>query len=223
MNRKTTYLIPVFVAVFALMFASVPSGAMAQSDYAASDYMGQKKSPMHKVIIVEDFVGTIEVTQDADKKALKDQFTVTLSEAASGLDVTSGKLGVVENQEGTKYFAWILKSIDKDTESETATVTIHIVDAANSANTTSLTQEMQSPKKGNMMNHQNNQGARQSSQNLSQVSGDPEYDALKTEFMEKLSELREARQNDPSDRDTLKELRDELHDLRQQLGEFYSQ
>ena len=51
MNRKTTYLIPAFVAVFALMFTVATPLAMAEYGEGMHDKgIGQKHHKMHKVI-----------------------------------------------------------------------------------------------------------------------------------------------------------------------------
>ncbi|MCH9657411.1 hypothetical protein K0U27_01730 [archaeon] len=143
MNRKTKYLIPAFAAVFALMFTVATPLAMAEfGDGMHAKEMGQKHHKMHKVIEVDGFVGTIQIDGDSDRQSLKDQVSVSLSEAADGLDVMGGHIGVVVNEDGDKYLAWTLKSVQKDSESETANVTIHIVDAADSDNTAEVYKEV---------------------------------------------------------------------------------
>ena len=88
MNRKKTYLIPAFAAVFALMFAFAPTLAMAEpGDDMHGKWTGQKNHKMHKVIEVEGFIGSIQITEDVDRQTLRDQISVSLSEAADGLDV----------------------------------------------------------------------------------------------------------------------------------------
>ncbi len=142
MNRKITYLIPAFAAVFALMFSVATPLAMAEYGDGMHDKgMGQKNHKMHKVIEVGEFVGSIQITEDADRQALKDKVTVSLSEAANGLDVIGGHIGVVTNENGDKYLVWTLKSIERDSESQFAIATIHIVDAGDASNTTSVTKE----------------------------------------------------------------------------------
>ncbi len=85
MNRKTTYLIPAFAAVFALMFAFAPSLALAESgDDMNGKWTGQKNHKMYKVVEVEGFVGSIQITENVDRQTLKDQVSVSLSEAAEG-------------------------------------------------------------------------------------------------------------------------------------------
>ncbi len=143
MNRKTTYLIPAFVAVFALMFTFAPSLALAEFGEGMHDKgTGQKYQKMHKVIEVEGFVGSIQITEDSDRQSLRDQVTVSLSEAADGLDVRGGRIGVVTNENGDKFLVWTLKSIQRDSESETVTATIYVVDAGDADNTAIKTKEL---------------------------------------------------------------------------------
>ena len=143
MNRKTTYLIPAFVAVFALMFTFATPLALAEYGEGMHDKgTGQKHQKMHKVIEVEGFVGSIQITEDSDKQSLRDQVTVSLSEAADGLDVRGGHIGVVTNENGDKFLVWTLKSIQRDSESETVTATIYVVDAGDADNTAIKTKEL---------------------------------------------------------------------------------
>ena len=85
-NKK--YVLPAFAAVFALMFTFASPLAMAESgEDMHGKWMGQKQHKMYKVVEVEGFVGSIQITEGSDKQVLKDQVTVSLSEAADGLDV----------------------------------------------------------------------------------------------------------------------------------------
>ena len=109
--------------------------------------MGHKNKKMHRVIEVAGFVGSIEVTEDSDRQALKEQVTVKLSEAATaaenaGLDVKKGKIGVVTNENDDQYLAWTLIEVEKDLEAETGTITVYVVDAVNSSNTATFTEEI---------------------------------------------------------------------------------
>ncbi len=140
MKKTSKYLLPVLVAAFALAFVVVTPYVMAESGYGMHSYHDGAKS--HKgnwAIQVEGFVGSIEITEDADRKTLKDKVTVSLSEASAGLDVQKAGLGVAVNENGDKYLVWKLVSVNKDSES--GTVTINIVDAGDKDNTTSITKE----------------------------------------------------------------------------------
>ena len=162
----------------------------------------------------------ISLTEDTDRQALKDQTTVSLSEAADGLDVMGGHIGIVTNENDDKYLVWILKSIQKDSESETATVTIY-VDVSDVDNTTIITKEFDRSKQDDKFNHDDNKRAKMMEkiqQKLSEPIGDA--DATRIAFVEKLQELKAALENGNSER--VSELRDELKDLRSELGNIKS-
>ena len=223
MNRKTTYLIPAFAVVFALMFAFAPTLASAEyGDDMHSKWAGQKNHKMHKVIEVEGFVGSIQITEDVDRQSLRDQVSVSLSEAADGLDVLGGHIGVAINENGDKYLVWTLKSIEKDSKSETATVTIYVVDAVNADNITTISKEFDRSKWNGKFNHDSDRHASmaQKLEKLSQPTGDADVDAAKATFVEKLQELKAALDSGDSERTS--ELRDELKDLRSELGSIKS-
>lgn len=143
MNKKTTYLIPAFAAVFALMFAFAPSLAMAElGDDMHGKWKDHKNHKVYRVVDVDGFIGSIQITEDTDRQSLKDQITVSLSEAADGLDVMNAHIGVAVNENDNKFLVWALKSVEKDLESGITTVTIHVVDAVNVNNTAVTTKEI---------------------------------------------------------------------------------
>ena len=223
MNRKTTYLIPAFAAVFALMFAFTSPGVMAEPGQGMHDkWSGQKQHKMHKVVEVEGFVGSIQITEDSDRQALKDQITVSLSESAEGLDVMGGQIGVTINENGDKYLTWTLKSIEKDSESETVTATIYVVDAGDASNTAIVTKEFERSESYGKFGHSGYKHANltEKFERLSQPTGDAEIDAARTTFVEKLQELQTALESGDSERAS--ELREELKDLRSELGNIRS-
>lgn len=142
MKKSSKYILPVLVATFALAFVIATPYVMAESGNGMHSYHDDAKShKSHWAIQVEGFEGTIQITEDVDKKTLKDKVTVSLSEASAGLDVQKASLGVAVNENGEKYLVWKLVSINKDSESDTATATINIVDAGDADNTTSVTKE----------------------------------------------------------------------------------
>ena len=217
MNRKTTYLIPAFVAVFALMFTVASPLAMAEYSEGMHDKgIGQKQHKMHKVIEVDGFVGSIQITEDSDRQALREQVSVSLSEAADGLDVLGGHIGVAVNENGDKYLVWALKSVERDSESETATATIYVVDAADATNTTSITKEIDHSQKIEKRVDKLSNKIDRFEERLSESSGDADVDAARATFVEKLQELKAALESGDSER--VSELRDELKDLRSELG-----
>lgn len=208
MNR-TTYLIPAFAAVFALMFAFASPLAMAEpSDDMHGKWTGQKN---HKIIEVEGFVGSIQITDDVNRQTLRNQVSVSLSEAADGLDVLGGYIGVVVNENNDKYLVWTLKSIQKDSESETATATIYVVDAADAANTTSITKEIDHSQKIEKRVDRLSNKIDKFEERLSESSGD----ADRATFVEKLQELKATLESRDSER--VSELREELKDIRIEL------
>lgn len=222
MNRKTTYLIPAFAAVFALMFAFASPLALAESgDDMHGKWMGQKQHKMHKIVEVEGFVGSIQITEDVDRKALKNQVSVSLSEAANGLDVMGGHIGVAVNENGDKFLVWNLIQVDKDSES--ATATIYVVDAGDTDNTTTITKEFDHSMMGDKFNQYGEKRAGKIDkiqQRLSEPTGDANVDAVRATFVEKLQELKAALESEDSERAS--ELRDELKDLRSELGNIRS-
>ena len=223
MNRKTTYLIPAFAAVFALMFAFATPLAIADlGEDMHGKWTGQKNHKMHKVIEVEGFVGSIQITEDVDRQTLRDQVSVSLSEAADGLDVLGGHIGIAVNENGDKYLVWTLKSIEKDSESETAIATIYVVDAANVDNTTTITKEFDHSKMEGKLSHNGDKSANidKKLERLSQPTGDADVDAARATFVEKLQELKAALESGDSERAS--ELRDDLKDLRSELGSIKS-
>ncbi len=217
MNRKTTYLIPAFVAVFALMFAFATPLAIAEGSEGMYDNkMGQKHKKMHKVIEVDGFVGTIQITEDADRQALKDQITVSLSEAASVLDVVGGHIGAAINENSDKYLVWTLKSVEKDSESGIVTVTIYVIDAADVTNTTTVTREVDQSEIDEKRIDMISNKIDRLEEKISESSGNADIDAARATFVEKLQELRQAIQD--GDTEKISELRKELKDLRSELG-----
>ena len=224
MNRKTTYLIPAFVAVFALMFTFATPFALAEYSEGMHDkWSGQKNQKMHKVIEVEGFVGSIQITEDSDRQTLRDQVSVSLSEAADGLDVLGGHIGVVTNENGDKYLVWTLKSIEKDSESETGIATIYVVDAGDVNNTVTITKEFDRSERDGKINHVGDRHADNKAEKLerlSQPTGDADVDAVRSTFVEKLQELKAALESGDSEKAS--ELRDELKNLRSELGNIRS-
>ena len=179
----------------------------------ASDRNTTKFTKSSKSIV---FVGSIQISEGLDKQALRDQVSVSLSEAADGLDVLGGHVGVAVNENGEKYLVWALKSVERDSDSEAVTATIYVVDAGDATNTTSMTKEFdRSHKIEKKIDKISNKIER-----LSQSSGDADIDAARAAFVEKFQEIKEALESGDSERAS--ELRDELKDLRSELGNIKS-
>jgi hypothetical protein len=84
MTTKTQYLLPAFVAIFALMFVvATPYVAADEDDRRFAQQNGKKHMPIQ----VEEFDGSIQITEDSNRQEIKSQITVSLSEASAGLDV----------------------------------------------------------------------------------------------------------------------------------------
>lgn len=220
---KTKYVIPALIATFALTIVLAAPYVLAEPgmDKPYGFHDGPKMHAKFMGVQVEGFVGNIPITEDTDKQTLKDQVTVSLSEAAKDLDVVGGHIGIAVNENGEKYLAWILTSIDKDPESDTATITTYVVDAGDASNTTQVTKEIDfsmikerkhhdgmsySDKAGNMW------------EKFSQPTGNAEFDALRAQFAEKLQELKQAMADGDSDK--VQELHNELSDLKNQINDL---
>lgn len=138
-----------------------------------------------------------------------------------GLDVMGGHIGVAVNENGDKFLVWKLVQVDKDSES--ATATIYVVDAGDADNTTTITKEFDHSMMGDKFNQYGEKRADKIDkiqQRLSEPTGDAGVDAARTTFVEKLQELKAALESGDSERAS--ELRDELKDLRSELGNIRS-
>ena len=121
MTTKTQYLLPAFVAIFALMFVvATPNVAADEDDKRFAQQNGKKRMPIQ----VEGFEGSIQITEDSERQKIKSQITVSLSDAADGLDVYKAHLGVVVNENDDKFLVWILDNVEIDAGSETAVTTL---------------------------------------------------------------------------------------------------
>ncbi len=139
------YVLPVFVAAFALAFLVATPFVLAESGYGMHSYDGAKSHKGHWAIPVTGFTGSIEIPEEMDReshKVLKDQIKVSLSDAAADYpNVKKAKLGMAVNEDGEKFLVWKLVEFNKDSDSETATMTIYIVDAGDADNTAKVTKD----------------------------------------------------------------------------------
>lgn len=213
-------MLPAFVAIFALMFVATPYVA-AEDDRSLAQHHGEKMYKKHMPIHVEDFEGSIKITEDSDRQELKDQVTVSLSEAAEGLDVYKASLGAVINEDDEKFLVWVLANFEKDAESGIVTATIYIVDAGDSSNTTQITREIERSEEGrNHSPRSLEDKLERLEEKFSEPTGDEEIDELGSQLVEKIGEIKEAHEEGDSDR--VQELRQEIKDLLQQLRELKS-
>ena len=218
MTTKTRYLLPAFVAIFALMFVTaIPYVAAEDTERPFAHHYGKKHMPIQ----VEGFEGSIPITEDSDRQELKSQITVSLSEAAEGLEVYKAHLGAVVNENDDKFLVWILANFEKNSESGIVTATIYIVDAGDSSNTTQITREI------NRSEDDRDYSPRGLADKLerleekfSEPSGNEELDELGDQLVEKIGELKEA--HEEGDSDKVQELREEMKNLMQQLKELRS-
>jgi len=80
------YVLPAFVAAFALAFLVATPFVLAESGYGMHSYDGAKSHKGHWAIQVQGFEGSIPIPEEMDReshKALKDQVTISLSDAAA--------------------------------------------------------------------------------------------------------------------------------------------
>ncbi len=217
MTTKTRYLLPSFVAIFALMFVVATPYVAADED---DSRFAQQNGKRHMPIQVDGFEGSIPITEDSDRQEIKSQVTVSLSDAAAGLDVYKAHLGVVVNENDDKFLVWILANVEKERESETAIATIYVVDAGDLSKTATITKEIDlSEKTRDGKRTRDGDGMAKKIERLeerfSEPTGNEELDDLQTQFLEKIQELKEA--HEEGDSDKVQELRKELGDLKEQL------
>ena len=122
------------VVAFALIFAVAPS-AMADSED------GSKTYKRHWAISIGDQSGTLKITEDTDKEALKAQ-AISVDQAAAGYeDIVKARLGKAVNDSGEYYLIWKLVSVNHDTESDTKTFTVYVLDAGTGDLLTTMSKE----------------------------------------------------------------------------------
>jgi len=228
MNRKTKYLIPAFVAVFALMSVVATPYVMAELN---SEY-GAKMHKSFMAVEVQGFSGSIPIPEDMSRTShseLKEQVTVTLLEAVtvaneSGFsDAKAAHIGIVKDENGSKYVAWIIASMDLPKEFGPITANIFVVDAGDVTITATTTKEIDLFAMKDKMFGAGGDYAQKSEkmmQKFSEQTGDADVDAARATFVEKLQELKAALES--GDSESASELRDELKDLRSELGNIRS-
>ena len=206
------------------------------------------KKQHHMKVKVEGFTGKIvipEITEDVDMKAvhedLKTKITVKLSEAAAaaenaGLDVMKGSIGIAVNENDVKSVVWILVAMNIDSsESETMSSTMFVVDAVDLTNTAQMTKEYDHSMKDKEYAHDKKQGNYNENtlsnpeqienkivkieEKFSKVgTGNATTDDLKYQFLDLLKQLQTAiAEGNDAQADSL---RDQLNDLRSQMGDM---
>jgi len=222
MNTKTKYMIPAFAAIFALMFVVATPYVMAE-DIDGVNWAGehhQKKG--HHAILVEGFTGTIQLPEEMTPEThdvLKGQVTVSLGQAVSvaednGVtDARKASIGIAQNGEGNKYVVWTITSVDKDTESETMTRNIFVVDAGDSTNFTTVTNTFDHSQMKERMHGDMTAKFEKFQQKFSEPTGDAEVDAARAHFLDLMQQLQDAYNN--GDTDTANSIKDQLKELKQ--------
>jgi len=242
MNTKVKYLIPAFAAVFALVFAFAP---YVMADGGAPTMWGngakhmEHDGPMRgHIVTVDGFVGKIAIPPTMDKTthdSLKSQISVTLGQAVSAAEakgVTNAQMasiGIVQNQDGNKYLAWIISSTERDATTGIITTNIIVVDAGDVTHSDSTTKtfdpstmkdKMQSStfdhsKMWGKINGDNTARFEQFKQKFSQPTGDATVDAARAHFLDLMQQLHDAIQN--GDNATAQDIKKQLDDLRPSL------
>jgi len=138
MKTARKYLIPAFVAAFALMFAVATPFVMAE--------YGDGYAKYHKkhwtVQVSNDFKG-IPIPEDATHQSLKDEINISLSQAASKYpDAKKAKLGIAVNDNG-KYVVWKVIEMTMDSETNTKSMMIHVIDAGAESIDKAATEDVQ--------------------------------------------------------------------------------
>ena len=210
------------------------------------------KKQHHMTIKVEGFTGLIpipEMTEETDMKTvhedLKSKVTVKFSEAAviaekEGLDVMKGSIGMAVNEYGDKFVVWMLSEMNMESESETMSTTMFVVDAANATNTVQVTKEFDHSKMMAEGKDKKYSHDKQQQGNYEETLSDPEQvenkiakiedklsevgtrnvatDDVKSQFLEVLKQL----QNAIADGDDVQadSLREQLNDLRSQMTDM---
>ena len=235
MNTKTKYMIPAFAAVFALVFAFAPY-VMADNGAPAMWVNGAKHmGPMgDHAVTVDGFIGKISIPETVDHTtidSLKSQVSVTLGQAVSAAEpkvpnAQKANLGVVQNQEGNKYLAWIITSTQRDATTGIITATIVVVDAADATHSDSTTKSfdpstMKEKMRGDestdhpKMSGDNPARFEQFKQKFLEPTGDAAVDAARSQFVDLKQQLHDAIQK--GDTASAQSIKKQLEELRPSL------
>ena len=128
-----------------------------------------------------------------------------------------GSIGMAVNENNEKYIVWVLVEKNRDSESQTTTATIFVVDAGDLSNTTQVTKEFDHSAKGIDATKFANKAERLQ-QKFSEPTENPEVDALRSQFVEKIQELRDV--SSDGDVEKAQQIREELKSLKDQLIEM---
>ena len=118
------------VAVFSLVFAIAPAA------FAEGDYSTYKK---YWVLSIGDASGTIEITEDSDIAALKEQ-AISSEEATAGYEnVVKARLAQAVNDSDQYFLVW--KVVTESGDENDSTYTVNVLDAGTGNLLTSMTKE----------------------------------------------------------------------------------
>ena len=118
------------VAVFSLVFAIAPVA------FAEGDYSTYKK---YWVLSIGDASGTIEITEDSDIAALKEQ-AISSEEATTGYEnVVKARLAQAVNDSDQYFLVW--KVVTESGDENDSTYTVNVLDAGTGNLLTSMNKE----------------------------------------------------------------------------------
>lgn len=238
MSTRIPYAVAVLAAVATLALAAAAPGITAEKGgdltghgTGAGDghYEKGKHHGKHMAIMVEGFEGSVPAPDRMDIESYdraRAMATVTLSEAASGLDVVRGELGIVSNEDGERFLAWSLLSMEKEDGSDTVTATVHIVDAGDASNTAVMTHEFDASYHARHGDHGNDGSwlydpeaieakIQKMERWINEGTGESEADAVMVQVIYNLRQLQAAIAD--GDGELADSLRERLSELREQM------
>jgi hypothetical protein len=226
MNTKTKYMIPVFAAVFALVFAFAPlvmaDGGAPWGDGAK--HHGPKGHMENHAIQIDGFAGAIKIPDEMTPEthdSLKSQVDVTLGQAVSVAenngftDAMRAGIGIIQNESGDKYLVWTITSITKGTENNTITANIFVVDAGDAANFATTSKTFDHSQMKERMHGDKAAMFEKFKQKFSEPTGNADVDAARAQFLDLKQQLRDAIKN--GDTDTAQSIKKQLEELRPSL------
>ena len=100
LKMTSKYVLPVFVAAFALAFLVATPFVLAESGYGMHSYDGAKSHKGHWAISIGEKTGTVPITEEDTRESLKNQ-AISLSEAPEDYpDITKARRGKAVNDDG---------------------------------------------------------------------------------------------------------------------------
>jgi len=121
---------------FALASVAAVAFILAMSPAALADSDGTKTYKHHWSISIGDAVGTLEITENTDMAALKEQAIYSEEVTIGYENVVKARLAQAENNSGQYFLIWKIV-----TENEDSTYTLNAVDAGSGELLTSVAKE----------------------------------------------------------------------------------